>query len=85
MPIPTVYVTYHDPATDRITIVAVETALSFRVFRAACLVEGVELPGGRSVVLPACLRGLSLDAPDEKAMPKPTAAKRKREPAAASS
>lgn len=60
---PTVYVTYRDPHTASPVTVAVETALSFRVFRAAALVEGVLLPGERTAVLPAALLLVSLDPP----------------------
>lgn len=82
---PVVYVTYRHPVTDRVTTAAVETALGFRVFRAACLIEGVELPGGREAVLPACLRGLSLDPPaeDHSTNTAPTSRARAKPPAAA--
>lgn len=59
---PRIYVTYRDQTNTPCTV-PVETGLSFRVFRAAALVEGVELPGGRLAVMPSAILMLSLDPP----------------------
>lgn len=59
---PTFYVTYTGPGGAPTTAV-VESSLSFRVFRAAALVEGVLLSDERSAVMPAALLFVSMDPP----------------------